>query len=131
MVDAIQVSSGTEIIDLKTGKLTRQGLYILQSVANTQDALNTHEAFAATSAALGHVKQGSAVTDATASTVAVSSADITAAPASYNQTWGEEVETLANEAKADVNSLVTDLNNTITKLNSLLSSLETAGIISS
>ncbi|MCP5097382.1 MAG: hypothetical protein GY943_17695, partial [Chloroflexi bacterium] len=90
---------------------------------------NTHEGLSATTSALGHVKQGAAVTDGIDSGVSVTSSDVSAGPASYNQTWGIEVETLANELKTDLNTIKTDLNLINTQLSALLTSLETAGII--
>jgi len=63
---------------------------------------------------------GVAVSDATASTVSVASADATDLASAI---------TLANETKADVNTLVADVNSAITQLNAALASLRTAGKI--
>lgn len=131
MVETLQISSGTQLVDLKTGKLTREGIYILQLVSEVQSNLVEHETAAATTSVVGHVKKGAAVADGAASTVSVDSADVSAGPASYNQTWGVEVETLANEAKSDINTLVTDVNAIKTQFNALLSSLRAAGVLTS
>lgn len=74
----------------------------------------------------GTVLQAAAVTDASASSVSVTSGDVSAAPAAYTQAWGIEVETLANEVKADVNTLVTDVNAIKDQLNALLAAMRTA-----
>jgi hypothetical protein len=65
----------------------------------------------------GTVLLAAAVTDATASTVSVTSADASDLPTAI---------TLVNEIKGDVNTLVTDLNAVITQLNALLASKRTA-----
>lgn len=81
----------------------------------------------ATGATRGPVYQASASTDAaasavsaTSSTVAVTSPDVSTAPATYNATWGGEVEALANELKADIGQVVTDLNAVVTDMNQLV-----------
>jgi len=130
MVETVQIGSDTRLIDPATGKLTRQGLLIMELITEIASGLDTHEATLAGTATLGHVLEGAAVTDANASNVVVSSADVTTTPASYSQAWGQGVETLANELKDDVGTVVTDLNNAITQLNALIASLENSGAIS-
>lgn len=130
MAETIQIGGDTQIIDLATGKLTRQGLLILENIGSLSGDFDIHTETAASTSALGHVKKGTAVSDANSSTVSVDAADVSAAPASYTATWGGEVVTLANELKADVNTLKTDLDSATTQLNALLSSLNTAGTIS-
>lgn len=64
-----------------------------------------------------------AVTNATASSVSVDTADA-------DSTYGAPEATLINELKDDVNQLVTDLNAVVTQLNALLASLRAKNIIS-
>lgn len=81
----------------------------------------------ATETLVGLVKQMALVSDAVASTVSVDSADIAAAPATYDQTYTDTVKTLSNEMKADINQLVTDVNNAITQINAILANSKTSG----
>lgn len=125
---AVQLGTDIQIVDLNTGKLTRQGLLFFQNFTatvsqsdTTTTGLANHIALAATASQIGHVLEGAAVTDAVASTVDVTSPD--AIDAATNLV-------LSNETKADVNQLVTDLNAVVSQLNALLSSLRAAGIIS-
>lgn len=81
----------------------------------------------ATESLVGLVKQMALVSDAVTSTVSVDSADIAAAPATYDQTYTDTVKTLSNEMKADINQLVTDVNNAITQINAILANSKTSG----
>lgn len=81
----------------------------------------------ATETLVGLVKQMGLIADAVASTVSVTSSDIAAAPAAYDQTYTDTVKTLANETKADLNTLVTDVNNAITKINAIFAESITSG----
>ena len=75
--------------------------------------------------------KGAAVADVGALTsTAVSSADGTAAGASYVQATATTWVTLMNETKADVNALRNDVAAVRTQLNALLASLRAAGLIS-
>ena len=49
--------------------------------------------------------QAGDLTDDAPSSVLVTNSDVSAAPGSYNSTWGGEVVTLANEMKDDINTL--------------------------
>lgn len=137
-VDTITVGVDTQIIDLKTGKFTKQGWLIFQSIAGvvsqsntTASDLTTHAALTATASTAAHVKRGTNVADAAASSVSIAASNISTAPGAYTQAWGQEVEALGNELKSDVNTLVTDVNAIKDVVNSILSSLETAGTMAS
>ena len=80
----------------------------------------------ATESLVGLVKQMDLVSDAVASTVAVASADVAAAGATYDQTYTDTIVTLVNETKADLNTLTTDLNAVITVVNTLLANSKTS-----
>lgn len=128
-ISTIGIGTDTQIIDLKTGKLTRQGLLLFQAIqeispqVNTNtDALASHVAQNAASGTRGHVLLSSLVSNATASTVSVDSADATDSASNI---------TLSNEIKADVNQLVTDVNAIATQLNALFAAMKTAGQMSS
>lgn len=127
MVDTFLFGPDIQIIDLKTGKLTRQGIILFQSLTELGPQVNTnqsdlasHVAQNATDTTRGHVLQGLAVSNASSSTVSVDSPDATNDATNL---------TLSNEIKGDVNQLVTDLNAVITTLNGLLSQLRAAGVI--
>lgn len=83
----------------------------------------------ATTTVGGTVKKSAAVADAGTSSVSVASANVSAAPAAYAQSWGVEVETLSNEMKGDINQLVTDVNAIKTTLNTLLANLRTSLVL--
>ena len=83
----------------------------------------------ATTTTGGTVKKSAAVADAGASSVSVTSANISAAPAAYAQSWGVEVETLGNEMKGDINQLVTDVNAIRATLNTLMANLRTSLVL--
>lgn len=125
MVDTVQIGTEVQLIDMRTGKLTRQGLIVFQAITAITPSLNelqtdfdTHIALAATTSAIGHVNKATAVTDAVSSSVSVVSA---------NATDLATVITLANEMKTSINTLVTDLNAVVTQLNALLAAERTAG----
>lgn len=73
----------------------------------------------ATTLLYGVVKKAAAQTDATASTVSVTSADA-------GGTYTAAEQTLINELKADVNTLTSDLNAVVTVLNALIDKLQAA-----
>lgn len=81
----------------------------------------------ATELLVGLVKQMAVVANAVQSIVEVTSTDIAAAPAAYDQTYTDTIVTLSNELKSDVNQLVTNLNSAIDQLNSLLANSKTSG----
>lgn len=68
------------------------------------------------------LKQAVDPTDATASTVSVTSANADA-------TYDAAEQALINELKGDLNQLVTDLNITVAKVNALMASMRTASLI--
>ena len=76
----------------------------------------------ASSSSGGVVFISAAVSNASASTVAVAAPDASAAPAAYSQAQMAEVVALVNELKADLTQTVADLNAAITTLNNSLSS---------
>ena len=74
----------------------------------------------------GVVNLAALTSDATDSTVEVTSPDATASPAAYDQVIAQTSVTLVNELKADVTQLTTDLNAAIAQLNDLLAKQKTA-----
>lgn len=86
---------------------------------------------AATTVKTGMVLQAAVSADAAASTVSVTTADITdTAGASYTATEQgmiNDLKALANEIKGDVNTLVTDVNAVKDGQNDLKAKLRTAG----
>lgn len=129
MANEIQIGAETLLIDLETGKLTRQGLLVLQDLSANLIEFNAHETLVSTTSTLGHTKKGAAVSDGAESTVSVSSADVAAAGVGYDQAYTNTIVALINENKADTNTLVANVNSINTQLNALLSSLKTAGAI--
>ena len=133
-LSTIIVSQDTQIIDLRTGKFTRQGLIILQAIADAIPQINEKTDFQTsvpTTSVRGPVLAGAAVADASSSTVSVDTADASDAAVSYTQAEIQEIVDLANETKADVNTLVTNVNSAITQLNALKASLEASGAMDS
>ena len=61
-----------------------------------------------------------ALSDASVTAVAVSTADVSAPGATYAQAWAQEVEALANDNKATINSLVADVAALKDAINALL-----------
>lgn len=88
---------------------------------------------AATTLKTGFVKQAAVSTDANASSVSVTAADITdTAGGTYTATEQgmlNDLKALANEIKSDVNTLVTDVNAIKDGQNDLKAKLRTAGTL--
>lgn len=78
----------------------------------------------------GLVKRMSSISDAVSSTVDITTADIGAAPAAYDQAYTQSVTDLTNENKAAINQLASDLNDAIAVLNNLLAESKTSGQMS-
>lgn len=66
------------------------------------------------------------VNNAADSTQQITLVDITAAPASYNQTYTQTLASMANDTKAKHNQLVLDLNAAIAQINDIISKAKTA-----
>ncbi|MCB1725752.1 MAG: hypothetical protein KDJ39_18870 [Gammaproteobacteria bacterium] len=77
----------------------------------------------------GVVLLAAPVADADASTVSVDADSINSAPPVYDQAWGADVQTLANECKTDINDLVGDVNAIRDQLNALMDSLRDSGAL--
>ena len=137
-----RTGGGSDTID---STLTQQAINTTGIATNVTN-LTTHEALTiahgsngdvagkldlATESLVGLVKQMDLVSDAVASTVAVASADVAAAGATYDQTYTDTIVTLVNETKADLNTLTTDLNAVITVVNTLLADSKTSGQMNS
>jgi len=80
----------------------------------------------ATTTQAGVVLRARAVSDALASLVAITSVDVSAAPATYNAVWGAELVALTNELKLDLTQVVADLDTLTTTLNDLMNELRSA-----
>ncbi len=78
-------------------------------------------------ATVGLVKRMASIADAFDSTVNITTADIVAAPATYDQAYTQLVTDLTNENKAAINQLASDLNDAIAVLNNLLAESKTSG----
>jgi hypothetical protein len=76
---------------------------------------------------VGLVKRMTSIADAADTTVSIVTADIAAAPASYDQAYTDLQATLTNENKAAINDLASDLNAAIAVLNELLLNSKTSG----
>ena len=76
---------------------------------------------------VGLVKRMASIADAVDSTVSITTPDIGAAPAAYDQTYTQSVTDLTNENKAAINQLASDLNDAIAVLNNLLAESKTSG----
>ena len=81
----------------------------------------------ATESAVGLVARMTSIADAVETTVDITTADIGAAPATYDQTYTQSVTDLTNENKAAINQLASDLNDAIDVLNNLLAESKTSG----
>lgn len=75
----------------------------------------------------GLVKQMLLVSDAAESSVNIVTADLSAAPAIYDQAYMQLVADLTNENKAAVNQLSLDLNAAIAQLNELIANSKSSG----
>ncbi|AUR93152.1 hypothetical protein NVP1184A_13 [Vibrio phage 1.184.A._10N.286.49.A5] len=76
---------------------------------------------------VGLVKRMASIADAVETTVDITTADIGAAPAAYDQAYTQSVTDLTNENKAAINQLASDLNDTIAVLNNLLAESKASG----
>lgn len=76
---------------------------------------------------VGLVKRMAYIADAVETTVDITTADIGAAPATYDQDYTQSVTDLTNENKAAINQLASDLNDAIAVLNNLLAESKTSG----
>ena len=106
------------------------------------DSIAWQQYNAAISRQLNYLGQ-TAVTDAVASSVTVTSSDASTVVRTVDANVGfasetecvdaitaiNTIKTLANELKVDVNTLKTDLNAVVTNQNALIAALRTAGII--
>lgn len=76
---------------------------------------------------VGLVKRMALIADAVETTVDITTADIGAAPATYDQVYTQSVTDLTNENKAAINQLASDLNDAIAVLNNLLAESKSSG----
>lgn len=76
---------------------------------------------------VGLVARMASIADAVETTVDITTADIGAAPAAYDQVYTQSVTDLTNENKAAINQLASDLNDAIAVLNNLLAESKTSG----
>jgi len=81
----------------------------------------------ATESTVGLVARMSSIADAVETTVDITTADIGAAPATYDQAYTQSVTDLTNENKEAINQLASDLNDAIAVLNNLLAESKTSG----
>lgn len=79
---------------------------------------------------VGLVKRMALISDAVDTLVNITTTDIGAAPAAYNQAYTQSVTDLTNENKAAINQLASDLNDAIAVLNNLLANSKTSGQMS-
>lgn len=84
----------------------------------------------ATESMKGLVNRMEALSLAVQSTVEVTNPNISAAPATYDQSHTQELVDLSNANKAAINSLVTDFNNAVIVLNNLITRNKTSGQMS-
>lgn len=149
-----QVNTNTDDITTNSGNIftnatnitTNSGNISTNSTNITTNATDISDHVAATNAhgALGNIIGNSnvtalatrgpvllavAVSNASTSSVNVTSADATAAPAVYDQTAAQTAVTLVNELKGDVNTLVGDVNDAIGQINDLLARLRSSGVL--
>lgn len=82
---------------------------------------------AANESTVGLVKRMASIADAVDSTVEITTPDIAAAPAAYDQAYIQTIADLTNENKAAINQLASDLNDAIAVLNDLLSESKSSG----
>jgi len=76
---------------------------------------------------VGLVKRMASIADAAETTVNITTSDIGAAPAAYDQIYTQSVTDLTNENKAAINQLASDLNDAIAVLNNLLAESKSSG----
>lgn len=81
----------------------------------------------ATESTVGLVARMASIADAIETTVDITTADIGAAPATYDQAYAQSVTDLTNENKAAINQLASDLNDAIAVLNNLLAESKASG----
>lgn len=81
----------------------------------------------ATESTVGLVARMASIADAVETTVDITTSDIGAAPATYDQAYTQSVTDLTNENKAAINQLASDLNDAIAVLNNLLAESKTSG----
>lgn len=79
----------------------------------------------------GVVRLAVAVDDADPTAVSVDADSINSAPPVYDQAWGADVQTLANECKTGINQLATDVNAIKDQLNALMDALRSSGALDS
>lgn len=79
---------------------------------------------------VGLVNRMALLSDAVDTLVNITTPDVGAAPAAYNQTYTQSVTDLTNENKAAINQLASDLNDAIAVLNNLLANSKTSGQMS-
>lgn len=79
----------------------------------------------------GIVKRMALIADAVDTAVNITTTDIPAAPAVYDQAYMQLVADLTNENKAAINSIASDLNSAILVLNNLLSESKSSGQMTS
>lgn len=76
---------------------------------------------------VGLVARMASIADAVETTVDITTADIGAAPAAYDQSYTQSATDLTNENKAAINQLASDLNDAIAVLNNLLEESKSSG----
>lgn len=127
---ALQDIEGADDTDTDTVKDKHVSNAQMKTTADHIAATNAHGATGdivgnedyATTSEYGVVKKAETQTDATASTVSVTSTDAGA-------TYTSAEQTLINELKADVNTLTTDLNAAIAVINALIDKLQAADLM--
>lgn len=127
-IESLQVGAETQIIDMKTGKLTRQGLLLFQIIGTVPTTFNDHAAVAATASVLGHVYRATAVANVSVSATGIGVATPADAGASYNQAYTQTIVDAIAELQASVASNASDLSALAAKINAELAVLRTAGI---
>ncbi|QZI87774.1 hypothetical protein PODOV050v2_p0009 [Vibrio phage 66E30.1] len=81
----------------------------------------------ATESTVGLVARMASIAYAVETAVDITTADIGAAPAAYDQAYTQSVTDLTNENKAAINQLASDLNDAIAVLNNLLAESKISG----
>jgi len=76
---------------------------------------------------VGLVLRMAEIADAVETTVDITTPDVAAAPATYDQSYTQSMADLTNENKAAINQLASDLNSAIAVLNNLLAESKSSG----
>jgi len=128
VIDIAQNSDDIEANEIAIDQLTISlNAHISQSQAHGSNGDIVGFNDTANESTVGLVKRMALIADAVETTVDITTPDIGAAPATYDQAYTQSVTDLTNENKAAINQLASDLNDAIAVLNNLLAESKSSG----